>query len=387
VTVADRIDAPTQLLGGGRVVTPDGVLSDAWVEVSDGRITQIAETRPGLDAPTVDLQGAWLLPGYIDLHVHGGGGYNVSESLEAMEQAVAFHRGHGTTATLVSLVTAPEDALRAQLEWAAELVHRGPTPRGHVLGSHLEGPFLSARRCGAQNEEHMLPPDAALLERLRAVAGDTLRMVTIAPELPGALPLIETLSRLGVIAAMGHSDATYEQALEGISAGASHATHLFNAMPPLLHRRPGLVGAALEAGLTCELINDGRHVHPAIVRLVFDLIPATVLVTDAIDATGVGDGHFELGGQDVLVRAGEARLSATGSLAGSTLTMDQALRNAVKTSGISVERASTAASLMPARALGLDRELGSIAPGRWADLVVLDDDLQVTGVMAAGRWC
>lgn len=387
MTVADRIDAPTQLLGGGRVVTPDGVLGDAWVQVSDGRIAQIAAVRPDLDAPSVDLQGAWLLPGYVDLHVHGGGGHNVSDSIEAMEQAVAFHRSHGTTATLVSLVTAPEDALREQLEWAAELVARGPTPRGHVLGSHLEGPFLSARRCGAQNAAHMRPPDPALLARLRAVAGDTLRMVTIAPELTGALALIETLSDTGVIAAMGHSDATYEQALQGIRAGANHATHLFNAMPPLLHREPGLVGAALETGITCELINDGRHVHPAIVRLVFDLVPATALVTDAIEAAGVGDGQFELGGQEVRVQAGEARLSATGSLAGSTLTMDRALRNAVKTSGLSIERASVAASLVPARSLGVEDELGSVAPGKRADLVVLDDDLQVTEVMASGRWC
>jgi N-acetylglucosamine-6-phosphate deacetylase len=387
MTVTDRVDAPAQLLGGGRVVTPAGVLADAWVQIDDDRITAITEARPDGETPAVDLQGAWLLPGYIDLHMHGGGGHNVSESLQAMEEAVAFHRTHGTTATLVSLVTAPERALSEQLGWAAELVQRGPSRRGHVLGSHLEGPFLSARRCGAQNEAHMLAPDAALLERLRAAAGGTLRMVTIAPELPGALPLIETLSRAGVIAAMGHSDANYDQALQGIRAGANHATHLFNAMPPLLHRDPGLVGAALESGITCELINDGRHVHPAIVRLVFELIDAPALVTDAIDATGVGDGHFELGGQEVIVHDREARLAATGSLAGSTLTMDEALRNAVKASGLSVERASAAASLHPARALGRDADLGSIAPGMRADLVVLDDDLRVTRVMAGGSWC
>jgi N-acetylglucosamine-6-phosphate deacetylase len=212
-------------------------------------------------------------------------------------------------------------------------------------------------------------------------------MVTLAPELPGALALIETLSKAGVIAAMGHSDATYEQALEGIRAGANHATHLFNAMPPMLHRDPGLVGAALDSGITCELINDGRHVHPAIIRLVFELIDYPALVTDAIDAAGAGDGRFELGGQDVVVVAGEARLAATGSLSGSTLTMDQALRNAVKTCGLSVERASAAASAVPARALGLEQERGSIAPGMSADLVVLDDDLLITGVMANGSWC
>ena len=387
MTVTDRIDAPTQLLGGARVLTPDGVLEDAWVQVSDGRITAVAGSRPEREAPVVDLQGAWLLPGYIDMHMHGGGGHNVSASLEAMEEAVAFHLGHGTTATLVSLVTASEQALSDQLSWAAELVQRGPGRHASVLGSHLEGPFLSARRCGAQNEAYMLAPDPALLARLRAVAGETLRMVTIAPELPGALALIETLTGDGVIAAMGHSDASYEQALEGIRAGSRHATHLFNAMPPMLHRHPGLVGAALEAGITCELINDGRHVHPAIVRLVFELIDSPALVTDAIDATGFGDGHFDLGGQEVIVTDGEARLAATGSLAGSTLTMDIALRNAVKFSGLSLERASAAASLVPARALGVDDELGSIAPGKRADLVVLDDDLQVTGVMANGLWC
>ena len=387
MTVADRVDAPVQLLGGGRVVTPGGVLTGAWVHVTDGRVVEVTDARPDADTPVVDLQGAWLLPGYVDLHMHGGGGHNVSESLQAMEQAVAFHRTHGTTATLVSLVTAPESALSEQLGWAAELVGRGPSPRGHVLGSHLEGPFLSARRCGAQNAAHMLPPDQALLERLIAAARSTLRMVTIAPELPGALPLITALSEAGVIAAMGHSDATYEQALEGIRAGSNHATHLFNAMPPLLHREPGLVGAALEAGITCELINDGRHVHPAIVRMAFELLSSPALVTDAIDATGVGDGRFELGGQEVVVQDGEARLAATGSLAGSTLTMDEALRNAVMVCGLEIERASVAASLIPARVLGLDSELGSIAPGRRADLVVLDDDLRVTGVMAGGSWC
>ncbi len=381
-----EIATPVQLLAGGRVVTPGGVATDAWVHVADGRIASIGPRRPDVDAPVVDLAGAWLLPGYVDLHMHGGGGHSVADSLEAMDDAVAFHHSHGTTSTLVSLMTAPEDALHVQLGWAATLVERGPTARGCVLGSHLEGPFLSARRCGAQNEAHITAPDPALLERLRATAGRTLRMVTIAPELEGALPLIESLSAGGVIAAMGHSDATYDEAVAGIRAGVSHATHLFNAMPPLHHRDPGAVAAALEADLTCELINDGRHLHPVIVRLVFELVTSPVLVTDAIDATGIGDGRFELGGQAVHVYDGEPRLAATGSLAGSTLTMDQAVRRAVSVSGLSIEAASAAASATPARVLGLDRELGSIATGHRADLVVLDDQLQVTAVMADGAW-
>ena len=379
-------NAPVQLLAGGRVVTPGGVATDAWIHVADGRIVSVGARRPDLDAPVMDVAGAWILPGFVDLHVHGGGGHSVADSPMAMDAAVAFHHGHGTTSTLVSLMTAPEDALHEQLRWAAALVARRPSSRGRVLGSHLEGPFLSPRRCGAQNEAHITAPDPALLERLLATAGDTLRMITIAPELDGALPLITSLRESGVTAAMGHSDATYEEAVAGIEAGINHATHLFNAMPPLHHRDPGAVAAALEADLTCELINDGRHLHPTIVRLVFELITSPVLVTDAIDATGIGDGQFELGGQEVHVHDGEPRLAASGSLAGSTLTMDEAVGRAVGVSGLSIEAASAAASATPARVLGLDRQIGSIATGHRADLVVLDDQLQVTAVMADGRW-
>jgi N-acetylglucosamine-6-phosphate deacetylase len=369
------------------VVTPEGVVTGAWVHVEGDAITSVGASQPVVDAPVFDLEGAWLLPGLIDLHMHGGGGHSVAGSREAMEGAVAFHRRHGTTATLVSLMTAPVDELCEQLTWAADLTRRGPAPGGHVLGSHLEGPFLSPRRSGAQNPAHMISPDLAVLERLVAAAGGSLRMVTLAPELAGAVALIAPLREQGVIVAMGHSDASYEEAAVAIRAGANHATHLFNAMPSLHHRAPGLVGAALEAGIPCELINDGRHVHPAVVGLMARLISCPVLVTDAIDASGVGDGTFVLGGQEVHVHEGEARLARTESLAGSTLTMNDALRRAVRDSGLSVEQASAAASANPARVLGLQASMGSIAPGRRANLVVLDDSLQVTAVMAGGGWC
>ncbi|MGZ4349067.1 MAG: N-acetylglucosamine-6-phosphate deacetylase [Solirubrobacteraceae bacterium] len=387
MTVSAATGTPSRVLAGGRVVTPGGVVGDGWVHVEGELIVSVGAGQPAIDAPLVDLEGAWLLPGFVDLHMHGGGGHSVAASREAMDGAVAFHRRHGTTATVVSLMTAPVDELAEQLTWAAELHRRGPTPGGHVLGSHLEGPFLSPRRSGAQNEAHMLAPDAAVLDRLVAAADGSLRMITLAPELDGALALIAPLRRQGVIVAMGHSDATYEQATAAIRSGANHATHLFNAMPSLHHRAPGLVGAALEAGLPCELINDGRHVHPAVIRLVARLISCPVLVTDAIDATGVGDGTFVLGGQEVRVHEGEARLARTESLAGSTLTMAEALRRAVTDTGLSLEQASAAASGNPARVLGLEASTGSIGPGRRADLVVLDDALQVTAVMANGDWC
>ena len=232
----------------------------------------------------------------------------------------------------------------------------------------------------------MVMPDAQILERLLVAADGSLRVMTLAPELDGGRDLIAALRRQGVTVAMGHSDATYDQAIAAIHAGANHATHLFNAMPPWHHREPGLVAAALEADLPCELINDGLHVHPAVIALVARLISCPVLVTDAIAAAGMGDGSFALGGREVRVRAGEARLADTDSLAGSTLTMADAFRRAVAVTGLSLEQASAAASANPARVLGLEASVGSIAPGRVADLVVLDDHLALTAVMASGEW-
>jgi len=387
MTAAGAIGSQTQLLAGGRVVTPEGILADAWVQILGERIVSVTAERPGVDAPVTDLEGAWLLPGYVDIHMHGGGGHSVADSPADMEAAVAFHRHHGTTATLVSLMTRPVDELVEQLGWAAELTRRGPTARAHVLGTHVEGPFLSERRCGAQDGSHMIDPDPVALERMLTAGQGTVRMMTLAPELDGALELIRVLRERDVIAAMGHSDATYEQAVAAVAAGANHATHLFNAMPPLHHRAPGLAGAALDLGITCELINDGHHLHPAVIRLVCELIACPVLVTDAIDATGVGDGTFLLGGQEVYVHDGQTRLAGDGALAGSTLTMDQALRRSVKDCGVRIELAAAAAATNPAKVLGLGDELGSIAPGLRADLVVLDDDLQVTDVIAGGSSC
>jgi N-acetylglucosamine-6-phosphate deacetylase len=370
------------VLANARVVTPGGVIENGWVSVADGRIAAVGASDAPSDARTVDLDGAWLLPGFVDLHMHGGGGHDVTASPDAMAGAVAFHRAHGTTSTLISLVTAPVEQLREQVTWAAALT----STTGGVLGAHLEGPFLSHARCGAQNAAHLRLPDRDAFADLLAAADGTLRSMTIAPELPGALELVADVVAAGTVAALGHSDATYAQARAAIDAGASLCTHLFNGMRPLHHREPGLVGAALESGIACELINDGVHVHPAVTSLLGARPEQLVLVTDAIDAAGVGDGQYLLGGQAVRVQDGQARLASTGSLAGSTLTMAEAVRRAVLDSGLPIEVASAAASGNPARVLGLQDRVGAISPGRTADFAVLDEQLQVRAVMAAGVW-
>ena len=372
------------VLQGGRVVTPDGVLEDGWVSVEGGMITGVGR---GL-APSegADLGGRWLLPGFVDLHVHGGGGYDLTASPEEMAGAVAFHRRHGTTRTLVSLATAPPDAVVEQLGWVAEAVAAGPGPSGHIVGAHLEGPFLADSRRGAQNPAHLLMPDRRLFARFVEVAQGTVRSMTIAPELPGAIELIGDVLDAGGAAAIGHSDATYAEARAAIDAGATLATHLFNGMRPLHHREPGIIGAALTSGISCEVINDGVHVHPAITTLVAEVPGRAVLVTDAIRAAGMGDGEFFVGGLRVRVSNGQARLAGTDTLAGSSLTLDAALRRAVQECGLPIEVASAAVSGNPARVIGIENDCGAIVVGRAADLVVLDEDLMVVGVMAGGQW-
>jgi N-acetylglucosamine-6-phosphate deacetylase len=371
------------ILAGARVVTRRRILDPGWVEIEHGRITRAGAGSPQAGSSgVVDLSGGWLLPGFIDLHVHGGGGADVTKGADDMAAAVAFHRTHGTTTTLVSLMAQPVELMCAQLEWAASLTHAG-----EIAGVHLEGPFLAAARCGAQRPESLLLPDAPVLRKLLDAGQGCVRTVTIAPELPGALDLISELVANGVVAAIGHTDATYDEAIAGIEAGATLATHLFNGMRPFNHREPGAAIAALDSGVHVEMVNDGIHVHDSLIRLVGRSAPrALTFITDAISATGVGDGEYTLGEQSVVVRDGAPRLASTDKLAGSTLTLDEAVRRAVQPVGLSLEVASAAASGNPAQVLGLADSTGSIAAGMAADLVVLDADLCVQRVMRRGAW-
>lgn len=381
---ADRL-----VLTGGRVVTPDGVVDGGWLALADGHISAVGSCStadPDDGGDEVDLDGRWVLPGFVDLHVHGGGGHSVLQGdPDAVAGAVAFHQAHGTTRTLLSLVTAPVDRMAAALGRIADAVDVGDLPT--VAGVHLEGPFLARVCCGAQDPAAMVDPDLDVADALLAAGRGTVRVVTVAPERPGGLDLVRHLVERGPVVALGHSDADTEVAQAAVAAGARLATHLANAMRPLHHRDPGVFGVSLaDPEVVCELIVDGVHLHPVMVRLAAGAKgpDGVVLVTDAIAAAGVGDGRHRLGSIEVDVDAGVVRAVGTGALAGSTLTMDAALRGAIGC-GWSIEAASRAASLVPARVLGLDAETGSIESGKAADLVVLDAHLTVEAVLIEGR--
>lgn len=371
---------PTKVLAGASVVLPTGTVPDGRVIVEGTRIA--ATARP--DAERIDVSGHWLVPGFVDLHNHGGGGASFSGPVDDVLRAVDTHRRHGTTTLLASTVTDETDVLVRQAGLLSELAEQGD-----IAGIHFEGPFISPCRKGAHSVELLRDPDPAEVRKLLDAARGRARMVTLATELPGGLDSVRLLADHGVIAAVGHTDATYEQTIEAIDAGATVATHLFNAMPVLGHRAPGPVAALLEdERVTVELINDGTHLHPAALELAFHRAGAArvAFITDAMDAAGIGDGRYLLGPLEVEVHDGVARLAEGGSIAGSTLTLDRAFKRAVTVDRLPVEDVVAALSANPARLLGLDDRIGSLEPGKDADLVLLDADFDLKGVMRRGEW-
>ena len=395
---------PSGVLSGGRVVTPEGVLSPGWIRLAGSRIDAVGPGEPPgpTRLPLTDLGGAWVLPGFVDMHVHGGGGTSFTEgTAEDARRAAEFHRRNGSTTMLASLVTAPLADLEARVAMLA-----GLAAEGVIAGLHLEGPFLAAARCGAQDPRHMIAPDVAAFDRLLAMAAGWLRVITLAPELPGATDLITAAAEAGVIAAVGHTDATADVTSAAVDAGASHATHLFNGMRPLHHREPGPVGALLDRDeVSCEVIADGVHLHDTAIRLVARAAGPgrLVLITDAMAAAGMPDGRYRLGSMWVDVAGGEARLAAgagpgagarpgagagprvSGAIAGSTATMASVVRHAVA-AGLPVTDVAAAASTNPARVLGLAGRTGALRPGLDADLVVCDEAFGLRAVMRRGEW-
>ncbi|MDT5077072.1 MAG: N-acetylglucosamine-6-phosphate deacetylase [Mycobacterium sp.] len=368
------------------LLTGRELLRPGWIDVTGATIVAVgagAAPRPA----DHELGAMTVVPGFVDTHLHGGGGANFSSASHAeTSTAVEFHRRHGTTTLVASLVTAGTDELLRQVRALADDVRSGL-----IAGIHLEGPWLSTRRCGAHQPGLMRDPDPAELDRILGAGGGTVAMVTIAPERVGALAAIGQLVDAGVVVAVGHTEATYSQTRAAIEVGATVGTHLFNAVRPIDRREPGPIIALLEEPrVTVELITDGVHVDPAIYRHVTHSAgPDRVsLVTDAMAATGMADGVYRLGPLVVDVVEGVARVSGTDTIAGSTATMDRVFRFAVTNSGLArddaLQLAVRQASLNPARALGLPSE--GLAPGAAADLVVLDSELAVAGVVRQGSW-
>ena len=373
-----RVVHDVRLVDAGRIEDAAWVAFDAGRVVATGHGDSWRELAP---REAHDGGGAWLTPGFVDIHGHGGAGCAFDDGDDAIATARAMHRAHGTTRAVLSLVTASVDDLVARVATVARLAHADAT----ILGSHLEGPFLDLGHKGAHTASLLRAPDAASVDRLLQAADGTLRQVTLAPELPGATDAIARFVAAGVAVAVGHTDADADAARRAFDAGATILTHAFNGMRGIHHRAPGPVVAAMgDDRVTLELIADGAHVHPDVMRLAFAGAPGRIaLITDAMAAAGSADGAYTLGGLAVTVTDGVARLDDGGSIAGSTLTQDAALRLVTAECGVPIADAVAALTTVPAHAIGA--AAGSLAVGATADAVLLDAGLNVREVWVDGE--
>ena len=368
------------LFTNGKVYV-DGQFQDTDMLVQDGRVAGFS----GKADEVVNLGGKLLIPGFLDLHTHGGDGVDVNAATAGdLAKIGRFFAKNGTTGWLCSILTdTPEQTL-----WCidqAKAAMAAPITGAQLMGIHLEGPFLCSAYKGAMPEHLLRKGDPALFRQYQQAAEGAVRYITVSPEVEGVVDMIAEIAGHTTVA-IGHSGADYETSCAAIDAGAQACTHTFNAMGLFHQHRPGIMGAVLERPVCCEAICDGRHLHPGSVRMLLACKgwDKVVAVTDSIQAAGLPDGHYKLGVNDVVVEDGDAKLASNGVRAGSTLTTGQALKNLVKFTGESVEKVLPLLTANPARLIGMDHRKGSIAPGKDADLVVLDQDLNVTATYVAG---
>ena len=374
------------------IITPFHLVSGKAIIVEKGRIKEIVNkeelsTATLTGAEVIEGKDKFIVPGYIDIHVHGGGGSDVMDGdYEAINQIAIAHSHFGTTSFLPTTMTMSKDKIIRSLRSICEAVKKG-TVGAEILGIHMEGPYINPEKKGAQKEEDIKKISIEEFLEFNQASGNLIRLVTIAPEMPGAIDLIKYLYKQGIIASVGHSNATYVQTQAGIKAGLSHVTHTFNAMRELHHREPGVVGAALTSPeLTVEVIADGIHIHPIVLKILTKIKEGEkiVLITDAMRAAGLKEGTYDLGGQEVTVNKGQARLK-DGTLAGSVLTMGKAVKNMVTKVGIPLPKAIQMASYNPAKSIGIDDKKGSLEPGKDADIVILNKNLEAELTMVAGK--
>jgi N-acetylglucosamine-6-phosphate deacetylase len=384
-----------QVIQAGRVLTPQEEIADAAIVVEAGKIASVGHrdsVRIPSGAKEILARDMIIVPGFVDIHIHGAGGHDVMSSTEeALATVARTVARHGTTSIVATTVTAPPDETRKCLEAIARYIqspansHPPESPAAEIAGIHLEGPFISLTRRGVHPAGAIAKPSSTLLDRYLETAGGFVKILTLAPEVPGALDLVERAYVRGVVVALGHTDATYEQAHTAIFRGARHAVHVFNAMRPFSHRETGVLGAVLtDSNVTAEVIADGVHVDDPALRLVLAAKgpQLVILVSDGTAATGMKDGTYRLGSFDVIVSGGVCR-NREGKLAGSTLTLDRAVQHMVRL-GLPLIEAVRMATLNPARRVGLEKRKGVIAPGADADLVFLTPELKVARVCSRG---
>ena len=374
----------------GIIITPFDILKNKVLIFDKEKIISLEEERPKEfynNFKVINAQGNFVVPGFIDLHVHGGGGADTMDGTPgSLEKIAKTHCYFGTTSFLPTTMTMRKSRIMKSLENIKEVFHKG-TGSAEILGVHLEGPYINPLKKGAQKESDICSPSIKEFEKINKASGGLIKLVTIAPEIHGAIDFIKWLKKNGIYSSAGHSDASYAQVVKAVGAGLSQVTHIFNAMNKFHHREPGLIGAALTMEeLYAQIISDEIHVHPVVIKIAvkskgFDKI---LLITDAIRATSMGEGITELGGQKVIVENGQARLE-DGTLAGSILTMDRAIRTMVEKVGVSLQNSIRMATINPAISIGIENNKGSLEPEKDADIVIMNKYLEVDTVIVKGK--
>jgi N-acetylglucosamine-6-phosphate deacetylase len=380
----------TNIIENGMVITPSKTIEKGVVVFEDGKITAVGQrncVKVPKSAKVIDASGKIVAPGFVDIHVHGGKGRDVVDaSYEAVKEIAKFVVSHGTTSFVPTTISAPRPDLLRAVKAVKTAMEKG-TDGAEILGAHLEGPYINLEKRGAHEANYVRLPSIGEFEEIWEASNHAVKIVTLAPELDGSKMLIQKLRELGIVASIGHSNATYIQAVDAIKQGVRHVTHMFNRMSGFDSREPGVVGAVLvHDELTAEIICDNIHVHPAAMNLLTRVKGSerVVLITDAIRAAGMPNGEYTLGKQRVIVKDGVSRLES-GDLAGSTLTMDRAVRNMMKLVGTPLHTAVKMATINSAKVIDVDENKGSLEPGKDADIVIIDDEINVYMTIVKGN--